>query len=404
MATNRKAPFKHNDGTNCWTKNCSRGHTKTSIPLVAEQIKKEIEEKKANLMKNQSTQKDVRKLVSIRTINAITPIPDADAIEAAHIGGWPVVVKKGDFKVGDKAVYLEIDSLLPENQPAFADFQRHGSRTMELEDGTEVKGYVIKSIKLRGQLSQGLILPISMFPELNENSTQEEVNAVILGKYGVVKYEAPIPASLSGKVRGQFPTRYIQKTDSERVQNLSDEFLQSPKVRSLNWVATEKLDGTSATFMKIDGELRVCSRNLELVYDPNDNENAYNRIANELNLAETLPEGGIIQGEIYGEGIQKNPLKVRGVGLRVFNAKNIVAGSPVDKFLEPLRVPKLDIQFPKTIEEAVTQADGLMSTLNPTQRAEGIVWWNTEGVEFPETGGRANFKAINNQFLLKAKD
>ncbi len=405
----RKAPYQHKDGSPCWTKNCRRNHTHLTKATsevdkarakVYEAIAKIKEpEKKASTVSDNNT---VRKIVTIREIDSITPIPDADAIETAHIGGWAVVVGKNSFKAGDKAVYLEIDSLLPDNQPAFEDFQKHGNRKMELEDGTIVSGYVIKTIKLRGQVSQGLIMPISTFPEINENSTPEEVSDVFANKYGVIKYEAPIPASLAGQVRGQFPTQYIQKTDSERVQNLSDEFLQSPEVTKLTWVATEKIDGTSATFIKIDGELRVCSRNLELVYKPEDNDNAYNRIANELRLADTMPEGSIIQGEIYGEGIQKNPLKVHGVKLRVFNTKNIPTDSSVNKVIDELRVPELtNISFPKTVDEAIKQADGMMSQVNSTQKAEGIVWWNKQNVEFAETGGRANFKSISAAYLIK---
>lgn len=400
----RQAPYKHYDGSNCWTKNCKRNRRATGA-LVSDEIKAELERRKAEIIKTEETTQDVRKLVSIRSIDKISPIDGADAIESAYIGGWAVVVRKDQFSAGDKVVYFEIDTLLPNDQPIFEDFQRHGQRTMEMEDGSTVVGYAIKTIKLRGQISQGLILPISSFPELNEESSQEEVNKVLLGKYGVVKYEAPIPASLSGTVRGYFPTKYVQKTDSERVQNLSDEFLQSSKVKNLTWVATEKIDGTSATFIKDGDELRVCSRNMELIYDPNDNENVYNRIATELKLADSLPDGAIIQGEIYGEGIQKNPLRIRGVKLAVFNTKNLDNSAEISSKINSLKVPVMtEIQFPKTVDEAITQADGLKSTLNPNAHMEGIVWWNREGVEFSETGGRANFKAINNQFLLKSKD
>lgn len=353
-----------------------------------------------NLNSNSNTTNDVRKLVSLRTIDSITPIEGADAIETAHIGGWTVVVRKGEFQAGDKAVYLEIDSLLPSNQPLFESFAKNGVRTQVLPDGSTVSGHVVKTMKLRGQVSQGLVFPLSQVDGLNENSTNEDVNNVFTKELGVVKYDPPIPTSLDGKVVGYFPTSFIEKTDSERVQNLSDEFLQS--VSGLTWVPTEKVDGTSATFIKSDGMLRVCSRNLEFKYEPDNTENAYMRIAKELDLVNRLPEGAIIQGEIFGEGIQKNPLKIRGVQLRVFNTKNLDDKTPMGMALEALKVPALKgISFPTSVEEAVTQANGLKSHINPQVNAEGIVWWNKEGKTFPETGFRANFKAINNVYLLK---
>ena len=343
---------------------------------------------------------NIRKLVTLRTIDTITPIENADAIEAAHIGGWAVVVRKGEFAPGDKAVYFEIDSLLPEDQPVFEDFMKRGVKTQTLENGKEVRGHVVNTVKLRGQISQGLVFPVSTFPELNENSTPEETQKIFQDVYGVVKYDPPIPASLSGKVVGYFPTKFVQKTDSERVQNLTDEFLQN--VSHLTWVPTEKVDGTSATFIKDGEKLRVCSRNMELLFDPNDTTNAYSKIAVELGLVDNLPDGAVIQGEIYGEGIQKNPLKIRGTKLRVFNVKNLPTDHKFNDTINKMRVPALtNLKFPTTVEEAVQQADGLKSTLNPQVNAEGIVWWNEEGKTFTETGGRANFKAINNKYLLK---
>ena len=351
----------------------------------------------------QTVETSIRKLVSIRTIDKVTPIPDADAIEAAHVGGWAVVVRKGQFAEGDKAVYFEIDSLLPETVPLFADFVKNGTRTQQLDNGQTVRGYVVKTVKLRGQVSQGLIFGVEEFPELTEDSTPDEVASVMKNVYGVVKYDPPLPANLSGKVVGYFPTKFVQKTDAERVQNLSDDFLQ--KVSHLTWVPTEKVDGTSATFIKDNGKLRVCSRNMELYFDPDDPSNTYSQIAKELDLQNVLPEGGVVQGEIYGEGIQKNPLKIRGTKLRVFNTKNVPADSPAGKLIDTLKVPAIPgLTFPKTVDEAVAQADGLKSLLNPQVNTEGIVWWNKEGVSFPETADRACFKAINNRYLLKQRD
>ena len=94
-----------------------------------------------------------RKLVTVRTIDAVNPIPDADAIEVATIGGWNVVVKKGEVKAGDKCVYFEIDSFLPTGNPAWQFLVDKQSRTFE-----GVVGHRLRTVKLRGVTSQGLAL------------------------------------------------------------------------------------------------------------------------------------------------------------------------------------------------------------------------------------------------------
>lgn len=346
---------------------------------------------------------DERKLVTLRTVDAITPIQDADAIETAHVGGWTVVIKKGEFTVGEKVFYFEIDAFLPKSDPRFERFSLRGEKKVTLDGGETVVGHVLKTARLRGQISQGLLLPLADFPEVSHDEDQE-----MLGKsfteMGVFKYEAPIPPSLSGQVKGKFAEGIVKKTDSERVQNLSDEFLQEQDPQQ--WVATEKVDGTSATFIMGKMGLRLFSRNLELTPQTEESrKTTYDRIAEQWNLSEHMPVGSVIQGEIYGEGIQKNPLKIQGQRLRVFYTRGMEEASDAFKArLEEYGVPVYkDIRFPQTVQEAVEQADGLKSILNPKVNAEGIVWWNTEGAIFRELRSRSNFKAINNKFLLRQK-
>lgn len=350
------------------------------------------------------TTTDVRKLVTLRTIDDITPIEGADAIETAHVGGWTVVGSKGDFAPGDTAVFFEIDAFLPETEPRFAPFIKRGVKKVEQEDGTVIVGHVLKSIRLRGQISQGLLMPLSDFPELTADSDYEDVKA-LFDTLGVFKYEPPIPASMGGQVIGSFPQHLIQKTDSERVQNLDDAFLA--RLNADDWFATEKLDGTSATFIQGEEGLRGFSRNLEVQLNLDAPGTVYDRIAAEWKLAENLPVGAILQGEIFGEGVQKNPLKLKGLRFMVFTEKNLDRDAVTAEFAEKLdahTVPHLtQFTLPRTTEEAVRQADGLKSTLNPQVNAEGIVWWNRNGETFREVGHRANFKAINNKFLLKQK-
>lgn len=192
---------------------------------------------------------DVRKLVTVRRIDALVPIADADAIEAARIGGWMSVVKKGEFVEGQAVLFFEIDSFMPRDVPEFAFLSARSSRKILSPEGVETDGAILSTMKLRGQVSQGLVLPLSF--GLVADSSQDEIDSVVAG-LGVFKYEKPVPAGSAEDIIGAFPGRLL-KTDSERVQNLSDEFLGS--LNPSSWFATEKIDGTSATFWKEDGVL-----------------------------------------------------------------------------------------------------------------------------------------------------
>ena len=176
-----------------------------------------------------------RKLASVRRITDIQPIPNADAIEVVVVGGWKVVTKKGEFNVGDLCVYCEIDSFLP-ILPQY-EFLRKSSYK-KLSTGEE--GFRLRTIKLRGQVSQGLVLPLSVLPGGRELFEGMDVTEVL----SITKYEPPIPASLAGKVKGLFPS-FLHKTDEERLQNLDSEY---PFDSNKKYYVTEKLDGSSATF------------------------------------------------------------------------------------------------------------------------------------------------------------
>ena len=89
-----------------------------------------------------------RKLVSIQVVERVAPIEGADQIEQARVMGWTVVVKKGEFSPGDRCVFFEIDSVLPDGAP-WAEFMRP-------------RGFRVRTLKLRGVLSQGLALPVSI--------------------------------------------------------------------------------------------------------------------------------------------------------------------------------------------------------------------------------------------------
>jgi len=337
-----------------------------------------------------------RKLASIRKILDLKPIEGADNIELAIVDGWQVVVAKNvEHKVGDFIVYCEIDSFLPIKEE-FEFLRKSSYKKMG-----EVEGFRLKTIKLRGQLSQGLILPISVLG--SEISFEEGMDVTEM--LGIVKYEPPIPAELAGKVKGIFPS-FIHKTDEIRVQNIPDEYKTYIELND-NFYITEKLDGSSATFYINNGEFGVCSRNLELLETEG---NTFWKVARELDLENKMRaknKNFAIQGELIGEGIQGNPYKIKGHTVRFFTAFDIDTQKRFNyaDFLIFMAwnqlevVPLLSIRdrtdLPKTIDELLKFAEG-KSSLNEKTEREGIVIRTSDNV--------ISFKAISNKFLLKDKN
>jgi RNA ligase (TIGR02306 family) len=337
----------------------------------------------------------MRKMATIRKIDALRPIVGADAIECAIVGGWTCVVKKGEYVVGDLAVYCEIDSWIPYEVAPFL------SKGNFPHVYNEVKGERLRTVKLRGQLSQGLLLPLSTLTMV-ESELLEGLDVSF--PLGIVKYEAPIPASLAGEVKGMFPSR-IPKTDQERIQNLSTE-LEEWKAEKLTWEVTEKLDGSSMTVYIIDGEVGVCSRNLDL--KPNkDNSLWATAYKNEIDVKLIQSCCNLaIQGELVGNGIQGNIYKMRDQEFYVYDIYDIDAGryfTPAErvaycKVWDIKHVPVFKSDFMLTTE---TAADLL-------QMAEGksvmgdIAGPEREGVVYKCNEKQVSFKAISNKFLLKS--
>lgn len=375
-----------------------------------------------------------RKLVTIRKISNITPIEGADAIEVAAIDGWKVVVKKNEFQINDLVLYFEIDSWIPHE---LAPFLSKGQEPRVYEG---IRGQRLRTIKLRGQISQGLILPLSpellskfatygnvanrSYPVWHETVTEEgyyiePVNADWLrdidlsASLGIVKWEAEIPASLAGQVKGPFPS-FIRKTDQERCQNLYDEiFVQHAGAK---YEVTTKLDGSSCTIYFNRGELGVCSRNLELKINDENKDNTLVKALFETQLNVGLPAIGrnvAIQGEIMGPGIQGNRENLKMHQLFIFDIYDIDRGeyfTPAERqeFVEKLRsnwcpqlkhVPVIchsvnlyDSLGINNIDDLLNFAEG--PSLNHTVR---------EGVVFKSIDGKFSFKAISNTFLSKEK-
>ena len=340
----------------------------------------------------------MRKMATIRKIDELRPIPGADAIECAVVGGWTVVVKKGEFQPGDLAVYCEIDSWIPTELAPFL------SKGKDPREFNGVKGERLRTVKLRGQLSQGLLLPIEVaFPGSDRAFWWSQVDVDVSERLNVQKWEAPIPAQLAGQVRGNFPTA-VPKTDQERIQNLKAEIKAAHSV-GLLFELTEKLEGSSMTCYLIDGEFGVCSRNLDLKKDVNNSFWA-TAIAYDIEAKMRAVFDGddfAIQGELIGPGIQGNIYGLTKPSFYLFDIYNVTKGrylNPVEriKLAEQMGIPHVPILAidkdlgTGEVDYILEWAEG-KTTFNPKAEREGIV--------FKEMNGGMTFKAISNHYLLK---
>jgi RNA ligase (TIGR02306 family) len=333
-----------------------------------------------------------RKLARIETVLSLDPIPGADLIEVATIGGWKVVVKKGVFTVSQLAVFFEIDSLLP--LKPWSTFLFKDTRTL----------YRLRTIKLRGQISQGLLVPL---PEITELATFSHIAGTdVTDVLGITKWEPNIPANLAGQVKGSFP-HFLRKTDEERLQNARDVL---DEIRDLPVYVAIKMDGTSFTAYRHEGVFGVCSRNLELREEGGDD---YWAIAKKLDLPARLPEGYAISAELCGPGIQGNKMGLAEKDLYVFNVWDIAAQRYLDyeRFvafvfslgLQTIPVPVTSLfQRPATMEAWLAFADTVKYP-NGAQ-AEGIVVRPVVEIHSRALGGRLSFKVISNAFLMKNFD
>lgn len=333
----------------------------------------------------------MRKLATIRTIANIKPIPNADRIEVAQIDGWEVIISKSDnFSQGDKVVYIEIDSKMP--------------KTPEY-DFLKSRRYVVKTIKLRGQVSQGLVLPLAVLPpgdyKIGDDVTEilgvtkydpeaEQENAVVSenkkkSRNPIIKFLMRFKwfrkIYLKPSVKDTFPN-WIKKTDEERIQNMTRLFEKLKRDKTVLSV-TEKVDGTSATFFlkkvgKNKYEFGVCSRNKRLVTEDN---SYYWNVARKFKIKETLQTliGGLDwivllspEGKLTTEEMQRTLLHYGIYIVPIFD----------DKFVIP---------EDWEISDLVHYVQG-KSQIYPRER-EGCVFRNVEQ--------NISFKCINPEFLIK---
>lgn len=339
-----------------------------------------------------------RQLATVRVIDDISPIEGADRIEVAKVGGWNVVVGKGDFSAGEKVIYFEIDSALPLEDSRFEHLAPRGSRIVD-----DKPVHVLRTIRLRGVYSQGLVMPLRDFePEVSH--VEHHGNASLDEVLGINKWEPPVPASVGGQIAGGF-IGGVPKTDAQRVQNLSPGQYQQ-LLDDGRWAFTEKIDGTSGTFYNDPEEgIRAASRNWEL---KRTEDQVHWMMVDKYNLDLIIPEGWVVQGEVAGPGIQKNPLALKEVSLFVFRVIDD-AGRDVPRILWPLGIKSLaapvykDLTLPPTIEEAVEMINGIKSLVTPGRLTEGVVVWDVDGREFSFLG-RPGFKCISNKYLERSKD
>ena len=348
-----------------------------------------------------------RKLATIRKIKEINPIEGADAIELAVVDGWQVVVAKNvGHQVGDLVVYCEIDSFLP-IEPEFEFLRKSSYKKMG-----DQEGFRLKTIKLRGQISQGLILPYSVIPIAQFSTAADLPEGMDVSEMlGIVKYEPPIPAQLAGRVKGTFPS-FLRKTDEERIQNLEKEYTEWTLSSKHQFYATEKLDGSSFTCYIKNGEFGVCSRNMDLLETE---DNTFWAVARKLDLENKLRSFGkniCFQGEMVGSGIQGNHYNMKDQTVFFYNIFLIDEREYVgyDEFrnmlfdLDLACVPVLSypFNFPADSEAAFPTVSALLrsaegkSVLNDKVEREGLVIRSMDRT--------ISFKVISNKFLLGSKD
>ncbi|MFM8706816.1 MAG: RNA ligase family protein, partial [Planctomycetia bacterium] len=314
-------------------------------------------------------------------------------IEGIGVLGWECVAKKGEFREGEPCVYFEIDSLLPV-EPRY-EFLRPSSFKPDLGK------FKLRTVRLRKQLSQGLALPVTLFPE----AAGLPIGADLTEMLGVEQYEPPIPTHIAGDTRTfRWP---IAKTDEIRVQQ-DDEYHFLAALTGKSYFISLKLDGTSCTFIidPKDGEFHACGRNYSYKATP---DHAFWKVNDRYGIKAGLESLGgslALQGEIVGPGIQSNKLGLKEVDFFVFTVVNTATRSrlPLDQALAiagRLGVPFVPVlergdSFSYSLADLLEKARGRYRDHFPaakeTQEREGIV--------VRSLCGSISFKAINNQFLL----
>lgn len=344
----------------------------------------------------------MRKLASIQYVHNITPIPDADRIELAHVLGWQCAVPKGTFHIGDLGVYFEIDSFLP-MKPEYEFLRSSSYRKSEILG----EGYRIKTVRMRGQLSQGLLLPLSTFPDLPSQKDLDVTNLL-----GVRKWEVEERATAQGTIIGTLPPG-VPKTDETRVQSMPELIAELDKQP---YYITTKMDGSSHSItINRDGEFHVTGHNYEYADDSKSSFYEFLKkhgIIERLNqyISESDYETLTLQGEFCAPGIQRNPVKLSTPHWYVFtviaNGKRcgLMEMQNICYVLNLEMVPLEEngehfAETYPTVDAVLERADESMYATGA--KAEGIVIRPIEPCYSPTIKGALSMKAVSNQYLLR---
>lgn len=319
------------------------------------------------------------KLATIEIIKEINQHPNADRLELAKVLGWQAVVKKGEFKQGDKCVFIVIDTILPDEP--WSAFLKDGDKPIRL-----------RTVKLRGEYSQGLVLPLSVLPE---NVQGWQVGADVGGELGVKKYEKELSLALSGVAKCNFPEYLVCKTDE-------DNGLSHPEIVDLvlshPCQITRKLDGSSMTLIVEDGKIvHVCSRRLSL---EESDSNAFWMAAKKLNLKNVGDI--IIQGELMGPGIQGNQLGLNEPEIYVYQIKaerEWLSQSQLQFVCSTLGCESVPVLVDKVVGATVDEIQALANAdkLPDRKPSEGVVVRPVEPLSFGN-GRPMGFKIINQNY------
>lgn len=372
---------------------------------------------------NERRRKMGRKLASVQKIKAIKPIEGADRIEIVQVLNWDCVAQKGEYQVGDMVIYFEIDSLLPDI-PAF-EFLKGSSWSQKLNK------YKIRTHKFRGQISQGLVIPVSQLKEIYQQINPKEdyypmnytEGADLTEILGIEKYEPPVSNGPLGELISH--EWYVPKTDEERIQVCAEDILPKYIEADKNdWYASIKLDGTSCTAGLFEDTFLIGGRN-QWYKGPNMYTETVKKYGDiETKAREYLEATGVyvvFQGELCGPGIQSNKLGLKEKEWFVFNVFVSTTGK-MDSY-EKLdligmlgmcerfglkHVPlvnaedKFDFKTGTSIDDTVDKllyyADNFryrtyFEDASPNQIAEGLVFRFNDMTN--------SFKVVSNKFLLK---
>ena len=337
-----------------------------------------------------------RKLASVQYVHDIWPIEGADRIECIGVLGWRCVAKKGEFMVGDPCIYFEIDSFLPMDE-RFAFLGSTSFKHNELLGD----GYRLRTQRFRGQISQGLALPLTVLPE-GDWQIGEDVTELL----GVRKWEISQRASNGGTIVGTLPA-WVPKTDETRVQSepaLIDEFAGLP------YYITTKMDGTSVTMYRVGGRFGICGHNYELA---DDGRCSFWKWAHEHEIERRLVTAGlddvVLQGEFCAAGIQGNPLTLKRPEWYVFTVRNASRDERLGLddtraicerlglTMVPVEERGEDLPY-RSVEELLERARGFYEN---GRTKEGIVVRPQVPVYSPTVGASLSMKVINNDYLVR---